>query len=177
MVLLANCCVDHDSLLFYAVMPSLVLLCRVCDLSMQTLEAWCSRATIFAEGGFALGYQPSLQSTDNRSTENRSADDRREGDEYFANDVLSGAMDVAMAALVHPSRLVSSIAPVLLQRVINLRHVRKLEHVAERNNVADEFLTRFMTSRDKGTIWTFSQWMLIGKSRRRHFSSETRSSG
>lgn len=93
----------------------LVSLRRTLPVASQVLEAWCSRATYFAQCGLALqsGFPVS------------SAKREHHGDRVDLTQTLSQVMGVAMAALMHPAKLISSLAPALLEHVVNLRHVRE----------------------------------------------------
>lgn len=82
---------------------------------LQVLEAWCTRATAFAQCGLALqsGFPVSSATRDHH------------GDGLGVTQTLSEVMGAAMKALVHPAKLISSLAPALLEHVVNLRHVSK----------------------------------------------------
>lgn len=101
--------------------PSFMLLVSLrgaFPVAFQVLEAWCSRATAFAQCGLALhsGFPVSSAKRDHN------------GDGVDVTQTLSEVMGVAMKALVHPAKLISSLAPALLEHVVNLRHVSKTEY-------------------------------------------------
>lgn len=43
---------------------------------------------------------------------------------------LSKITDIAVAALMHPSRFISSLAPSLLEHTVNLRHVSGVQYIS-----------------------------------------------
>lgn len=66
-----------------------------------------------------------FQEQKNSSDEGSPASNRDEGcGDGRLGLALVEVMELAMEALVHPSKLISSIAPVLLEHVVNLRQVR-----------------------------------------------------
>ena len=54
-----------------------------------------------------------------------SAKRKHDGDGVELTQALSEVMGVAMKALVHPAKIISSLAPALLEHAVNLRHVSK----------------------------------------------------
>ena len=84
---------------------------RSFDLSIdrlcEVLDAWCGKAKSFWESGL-LVQDP--------------AGGHHEKQLELCHS-LSKITDSAVAALVHPVRFISSIAPALLEHVVNLRHV------------------------------------------------------
>lgn len=79
----------------------------------QVLEAWCGRAKALAECGLALEDWAGSASTN----------DHDNGRAVDLQQSLSEIKDLTMAALVHPAKFISSMAPVLLEHVVWLRHV------------------------------------------------------
>lgn len=85
----------------------------------QVLEAWCGISKTLVESDLSMKQQ--LSSTEALPGSNQDRDVHHSD----LGQALVEVMEVAMSALVHPSKLVSSIAPVLLEHVIHLRQVRR----------------------------------------------------
>lgn len=79
---------------------------------LQVLEAWCGKVKASADAGLA-GKMSTIGTTKHQSQRGVMPVELR----------LSEVMDLTMAALVHPSKLLSSVAPVLLEHVVSLRQV------------------------------------------------------
>eukprot|EP00903_Cladosiphon_okamuranus_P018216 g16755.t1 len=88
-------------------------------LALQILEAWCNKANAFAESGLHLGMGPSDSSVKSQLDPQDGHGDGM----LLLRQSLSQVMDLTMSALVHPAKLISSMAPVLLEHVFTLRRL------------------------------------------------------
>lgn len=84
----------------------------------QVLEAWLGRSKALVETEIFLKQTNSSEGGLPASNRGQNCSDGGLGL------ALVEVMELAMEALVHPSKLISSIAPVLLEHVVNLRQVR-----------------------------------------------------
>lgn len=99
----------------------------------QVLEAWCALSKALAKGELSMKQQLSSTGALPESNQDRDLNHSDLGQ------ALVEVMEVAMDALVHPSKLVSSIAPVLLEHVIHLRQVRRTSQVLQASPSRDYF--------------------------------------
>lgn len=107
--------------------------CVVLMSSTKVLEAWFGKAKVLVESGFSLEPRSDVrQAPPSRSTKHDSQRHLADVDgdsgatetkRSLVGQALYDVMDLAMAALMHPSRMISSMAPVLLEHVVSLRQV------------------------------------------------------
>ncbi|CAM9221310.1 unnamed protein product [Ectocarpus fasciculatus] len=86
--------------------------------ALQVLEAWCNKVKAFAGHGFSLP----AGSCDGGSDGGGHSSCRSVGGDVLT-DSLSKILEVTMSALVHPAKLISSMAPVLLEHVFAIRQL------------------------------------------------------
>eukprot|EP00752_Nemacystus_decipiens_P004263 g3894.t1 len=86
-------------------------------LALQVLEAWCNKAKTFAESGLHLDMGFGVSPIKSRLDPQGGVGAR------LLQQSLSQVMDLTMSALVHPAKLISSMAPVLLEHIFALRRL------------------------------------------------------
>ncbi|CAM9242712.1 unnamed protein product [Ectocarpus sp. 4 AP-2014] len=86
--------------------------------ALQVLEAWCNKVKSFTGRGLSV---PAGSCDDCCNSGSHSSGLSVDGD--VVADSLSKVLEVAMSALVHPAKLISSMAPVLLEHVFAIREL------------------------------------------------------